>query len=200
MPGIRGWRRMTLPALVARAQAGDSDALSDLWRACSPGMAHAAHSVLPLPEDVEDAVSNAWLCILRFLDRYRVRPGVSFQSWANQVARNMALTLREAGGQMRGTSFAELGRDPTERRADLSPGPEAYAIGRAEARQIAAMIRRLWPEHVEALVAQLRGEPMLATAARLGVPIGTVKSRRHNAREALQGALEREGVRPHTAE
>ena len=60
---------------------------------------------------------------------------------------------------------------------------------------VADALTRLSPEHRAVLLeCYYRGRPVAEAAARLGVPVGTVKSRTHYALRALRLALEEMGV------
>ncbi len=60
---------------------------------------------------------------------------------------------------------------------------------------VAEAVSRLSPDHRAVLLeCYFRGRPVAEAARRLGVPVGTVKSRTHYALRALKLALEEMGV------
>ncbi len=106
--------------------------------------------------------------------------------WLFAVARNLLTDLHRAQG-----SRPQLVDD-----AALAQVPAPDELDRAvESWQVAAALQRLSPEHREVLVhSHWMGRSVAETAALLGVPPGTVKSRTYYALRALRLALEETGV------
>lgn len=133
----------------------------------------------------EDAVQEVFLRAWRNLatvdlqDR-PVRP------WLLAVARNLLTDMHRA----------QLSRPRTVDDSDLAMLPGTDELDRAvESWQVAEALRRLSPEHREVLVhAHWMGRSVAETAALLGVPPGTVKSRTYYALRALRLALDEAGV------
>jgi RNA polymerase sigma-70 factor (ECF subfamily) len=130
---------------------------------------------------VQEVFLRAWrnLATVDLQDR-PVRP------WLLAVARNLLTDLHRA----------QLSRPQTVDDRDLAmlPGPDE--LDRAvESWQVAEALGRLSPEHREVLVhAHWMGRSVAETAALLGVPPGTVKSRTYYALRALRLALDEAGV------
>lgn len=138
------------------------------------------------PQRAEDVVQEVFLRAWRNLSttdlRHRpVRP------WLLHVARNL-LTDAHRAEQSRPVLVAdERTLDAAQASDDLDRALEAW--------QVAAALARLTPEHREVLVqAHWLGRGVNETAAELGIPPGTVKSRTYYAVRALKLVLEEMGV------
>ncbi len=138
------------------------------------------------PQRAEDVVQEVFLRAWRSLSTadLRTRP---VRPWLLHVARNL---LTDA-------NRAERSRPVLvdDERA-LHKAAAADELDRAlEAWQVAAALARLTPEHREVLVsAHWLGQSVAETAAALGIPPGTVKSRTYYAVRALTLVLEEMGV------
>lgn len=84
---------------VAAVQAGDSARFEEIYRACFAAVHGVVRSVLRDPNEIEDAVQDAFLSALRALPRYQPLPGVPFRAWMLRIARNAALMRRRAAGR-----------------------------------------------------------------------------------------------------
>ena len=131
---------------------------------------------------VQEVFVRAWKQLSTLdLETRPVRP------WLLAVARNLLTDAHRAAG-----SRPVLVDD--ERALAAVAGPDE--LDRAvESWQVAAALKRLSPEHREVLVhAHWMGRSVAETAAVLGIPAGTVKSRTYYAVRALRMALEEMGV------
>jgi RNA polymerase sigma-70 factor, ECF subfamily len=164
--------------------AGSEDAMGVVYDRLAPGIhAHAVRLVGTVTADdvVQDTFERVW----RNAARYDAQRG-TLEAWAHRIARNVALGL--------------LRRPPappfTERleRADVAGGPaetaERHDVQAAVQSAIAALSgeRRAVMEHV------LDGFTLVQTAARLGVPEGTAKSRARAAYAELRSTLAAHGT------
>ena len=138
------------------------------------------------PQRAEDVVQEVFLRAWRSLGSVDLRT-TPVRPWLLHVARNM-LTDRHRAQALRPVLVSD---------DDALAGARAEEqLDRAvDAWQIAAAMSRLSPEHREALVhAHWMGHSVAETAAILGVPAGTVKSRTYYAVRALKLVLEEMGV------
>jgi RNA polymerase sigma-70 factor (ECF subfamily) len=133
----------------------------------------------------EDVVQEVFLRAWRSLSTadLQTRP---VRPWLLAVARNLLTDLHRAQG-----SRPQIVDD-----AGLAQVPAPDELDRAvESWQVAAALQRLSPEHREVLVhSHWMGRSVAETAALLGVPPGTVKSRTYYALRALRLVLEEKGV------
>lgn len=112
-------------------------------------------------------------------------PDQSPRSWLFTVARNIVVDQWRAKGR-RPEALMELVPEQLEPdRTDAAL--QSMLVGEA--------MRRLTPDHRDVLVeCYFRGSTASQAGVRLGVPLGTVKSRLHYALHALRLALEELGV------
>jgi RNA polymerase sigma-70 factor, ECF subfamily len=132
--------------------------------------------------DAEEVLQDVFLAVWRNANRFQERSSVA--SWLYGIARNLA---RNANRQTQRRQRREM---PLE--VDLAATPQARAF-----EEVLQAVRSL-PSHERQVVELVHlGELSLQeTAKLLGIPLGTVKSRLHNARKHLQVTLEAAGFGP----
>ncbi|EFC84674.1 sigma-70 family RNA polymerase sigma factor [Parafrankia sp. EUN1f] len=141
----------------------------------------------------EDVVQETFLRAWHHLERLTTRPG-SVHGWLRRVAHNLAVD----GHRSRQARPTEL--ELTADHADIAmPSDTSEAVVLSVV--MAEALRQVWPVHRSALVeVYLRDRTSEQAAARLGVPVGTVKSRVHYGRRALRQVADQLGLGPaHTA-
>ena len=154
-------------------------ALASRWR---PRLNGYFRPLLAEPAAVEDAVQEVLVGL--WTRRADYRSTARFSAWALAAARHHWLNLRRR----------EVRRTTAELVESLEPAgaaTEPLVLARADQRRLAAAVAELSPgqRQVWALVTD-QGAPLAEAAARLAVPVGTVKSRLHSARQAVRAALE----------
>jgi RNA polymerase sigma-70 factor (ECF subfamily) len=173
------------PDLVRRIQADDLDAFETLFERYRAPIYRTAYGLTGEPgaaeEIVLDTFARAWQ------RRSILLPDVSPLPWLHRVALNLC--------------YSRLGR----RRLDSAPIGEAViaevrdAVAepaeRAERRELRQLVREgvaaLPPKHQNVVILYyLQGLTLQETADRLGVRLGTVKSRLHYALRGLRAHLE----------
>jgi RNA polymerase sigma-70 factor (ECF subfamily) len=180
-------------ALVRRARSGDAAAFEVLVDTRIDRCYRLAWSILSNDADAADATQDALLSAWRQLPRLR-NVGV-FDGWLNRIVANSALMARRHRVRLREVSVrpadpsAEI-RQPEPRqdlhaRTQMDEMVDNDAIGRA--------LDRLRPQDRMILVLHhVEERPVAEIARSLGIPVGTVKSRLHAARGALEKAMEAE--------
>lgn len=168
--------------LVARVAAGDRDALAALdARHRRPLFAYLlllAPDRGTAEELLQDTLVAAWRGAGRFEGRSSVR------SWLFAIARRQAATA------LRRRALPLAGEEALAAVPTTEAGPEALALAGAARADLVAALRAVAPVHREVLAVTLgHGLSYEETAAVLGVPVGTVKSRLSNARRALRALL-----------
>lgn len=140
------------------------------------------------PQRAEDVVQEVFLRAWRSLSSTDLRTG-PVRPWLLRVARNL-LTDAHRAQQSRPVLVADDSALEAARATDeLDRAVQAW--------QVAAALDRLTPEHREVLVqAHWLGRGVSETAAALGIPPGTVKSRTYYAVRVLKLVLEEMGVDP----
>jgi len=88
--------RMDEAALVASLRDGDERAFMEIVEAYTPGMRRLALSLVRTPALADDVVQEAWLGVLRGIDRFEGRS--SLKTWIYRIVANTARTraVREA--------------------------------------------------------------------------------------------------------
>ncbi len=168
------------PTLVERAQTGDAAAFEALVRDRIDPLFRTAWSILGSEADARDAVQEACVSAWRQLPRLR-DPG-AFDAWLGRIVVNACRSTFRRRGRVREVSIAPIHDRASLTERDLSTVAESDAISRA--------FDRLTPDHRTILVLHhLRHELVASIAATLAIPEGTVKSRLHAARTALEAAL-----------
>lgn len=172
-----------LDALAAAAAAGDREALERLLAEIQPRVQRICGRMLLYPQDAEEAAQDALLLVATKIDQFAGRS--KFTTWLHAVASNSA----------RGT-YRSLKRRAAERPSDdLPPSPDprttsVIAGSRLDLLEALEAVGADRPELVEPLV--LRDVQQLdynEIAALLDIPLGTVKSRIHAARQAVRPLL-----------
>jgi RNA polymerase sigma-70 factor (ECF subfamily) len=96
-------------ALLAALRAGDERAFMQLVEAYTPGMRRLALTFVRTPAVADDVVQEAWLGVLRGLDRFEGR--AALKTWIYRIVANIARTraVREA----RSAPFSSFGDEPS---------------------------------------------------------------------------------------
>ena len=159
-----------LAVLVAAAKRGDRDAFRALVEPDLPAALGTARIVTRSEADASDAVQEALLSAWRGLDG--LREPDAFRAWFRRHVVRAALRAAERRGRV-----VEL---------DLTTAAPAGELDRAlDARTLARAFDRL--DARDRLLLTLL--PIAETAAHLGIPEGTVKSRVHYAMDRLRAAF-----------
>jgi RNA polymerase sigma factor (sigma-70 family) len=166
---------------------GDADAYAELVRRHAPVALRTAR-LLGAGADAEDAVQEAFVKAYAALDRFEA--GAPFRPWLLRILSNEIRNLHRAAGRR---SARE--RSAWERTEPLLATPEADdpAAAALSGERRAALLRGLaaLPEPQRQVVTcrYLLDLDAAETAAVLGWPAGTVKSRLHRALARLSAVL-----------
>lgn len=174
-------------AAIARLKRGDMHGLETLMLAYQVQAIRAAYLVthdLPLAEDiVQSAFIRAYERIAQFDDS---RP---FGPWFLRGVVNSAATA--ATRARRQTALPGSGADIPWEPPDDDPGPEQVILAAETAAEVWRALESLPADQRAAAILRYYLElPEAETAARLGTPTGTVKSRLSAARSKLRAALD----------
>jgi RNA polymerase sigma factor (sigma-70 family) len=173
--------------LVLRCQDGDAAALAELVERWQPRLLRHAHRLTGTPDGAGDVVQQAWIAIIRGLDR--LSDAARFRRWAYQIVTyKCADWVRER--QRERAQSSELADEPAlqathENEAANSDRADDIAVLRSTLQQIS-------PDRRAALsMFYLEQMSLSEIAEALSLPLGTVKSRLHYAKQELKAALER---------
>ncbi|MDB5797330.1 MAG: putative polymerase sigma factor [Paucimonas sp.] len=184
------------PDLVQQVLAGDRNAFQLLMRRHNRPLYRTARSILKDDAEAEDALQDAYLLAYRNLEKFR--GDASLATWLTRIVVNESIArLRKTS---RTATVIQLNGDAT---TDYEPAEEAMGQADSEPEQSAqrAQVRSLIEKKIDALPADFRTVFMLRaleemsveeTAACLGIPEATVRSRYFRARGLLREALSRE--------
>lgn len=169
--------------LARRAAAGDQTALNQLLTAVQPRAMRLCSRILPVRQDAEEACQDVLMKIATKIGSYEGRS--KFTTWMHVVASN---TARQ--------TYRSLKRRAAERPVDEMPtaaDPRTTSViagSRLDLLEALETLENQQPDLVEALVMRDIGEIDYAEIAdELDIPVGTVKSRIHRARQAMRPLL-----------
>jgi RNA polymerase sigma-70 factor, ECF subfamily len=170
---------------VERARAGDSDAFDRLVASRIDRLYATARLIVHDPDGAEDAVQEALVRAWR--DLPRLRDPDRFDAW---IRRLLVRACFDEGRRRRRWRF-EVGIAAID-----PPVDELAYTAIADNDEIEQAFRRLSEEHRVVLALQhVLGLSTAETAAAIGIPAGTVKSRTHFALGALRAGLAAEARR-----
>lgn len=165
-------------ALVARCMAGDQAAFGNLVDRYQHLLFTVAIRIVGDYDEASDATQNAFVKAYRKLDTFD--PGRRFFSWIYRILLNECLTRRrdKRASEPLTPDVARVGSP-----ADLLEAKERRA-------RVKTAILALRPAYREVVVLRYFGELSYDDIAdAVGVPVKTVKSRLHTARERLASLL-----------
>ena len=172
-----------LEALAARAAGGDQQALHQLLIEIQPRVRRICGRMLLYPEDAEEAAQDALLLVSTRLHTFAGRS--RFTTWLHAVASNSARS-----------TYRSLKRRSAERPTEELPtaaDPRTTSVIAGSRLDFLDALETLGVDHpalVEPLLLRDVQELEYADiAALLDIPVGTVKSRIHSARQIVQPLL-----------
>ena len=169
-------------ALVEQAKRGDREAFDELARLTGDRCMAIAFRILRDFDHADDAVQSALLTAWREIRT--LRDPELFESWLHRILTNACYT--EARRRARRSQVIRL--------LPVEPvhGPDEY-LHIEHRDQLERAFRRLTVEQRAVLVFHHYLElPLPEIAIRIGIPLGTVKSRMYHAKQALRASLEAE--------
>jgi RNA polymerase sigma-70 factor (ECF subfamily) len=180
-------------ALVAQVRGGDRQAFRHIMRRCNQRLFRVARGVVHDDAEAEDIVQAGYLHAFEKLDGFRGE--ASLLTWLTRIVLNEALgRLR----QRRGTADLEQVEQAQTEDGRVVAFPAKFGSEDPAAAAARAQIRRLLEREIDRLPEPFRLVFVLReieqcsvedTAASLGVPAATVKTRLHRARRLLREAL-----------
>jgi RNA polymerase sigma-70 factor (ECF subfamily) len=168
-------------ALAARASAGDVDALDQLLRQIGPEVLRRCGRFLPNRQDAEEAAQDALLQVARRIGSFEGRS--KFSTWLYVVVANAARqTYRDLKRR--------AGEQPLSPAENDRPDPRTTSViagSRVDLLEALEHLEQTRPLLVAPLVyrdiCELEYDEI---AQRMDLPLGTVKSRLHEARRQVQ--------------
>ena len=172
--------RMDIPAnaadqaLLARVSGGDAAALRTLYDVCAGRAMSIAYRVLASRSEAEEVVQETFVQVWRQAASYDASRGGAM-AWIATIVRSRALDrLRSRAASERAVARSE--DDPDSQ--PTAPAPAELAAQRELRAQVMAALAALPVEQRSAIeLAYYEGLSHSEIAARLGDPLGTVKTR-----------------------
>src|SRR6267143_6695264 len=174
--------------LIARAQRGDTAAYEEIVQRYQQIAFRTAYVITGSSADAEDAAQEGFVKAYRALGRFRA--GADPRPWLLRIVANEARNRVRSSGRRHGL---ELRLADDFRPGDAAPSPEAAAVASEDRRRLLGLLRALSKE--DRLVISSRYFLELSseeTAAALGIPEGTVKSRLSRALARLRSRMDEE--------
>lgn len=160
---------LTLTGYVKRIASGDQGALAALYDATNHLIYGMALRILRNPADAEEVTLDIYTQVWRSAANFDDRRGSAI-AWLASIARSRAID--------RLRSSANRGRREEELTDHDSAAPAPSSVLPGVAREVQGALRSLAPEQREAIeLAYWYGYTHSELAARLGQPLGTVKTR-----------------------
>ena len=207
MPDDTGGLDPVEASLVERARNGDAAAYGDLVTANQAAAFRVAYVLTGSAADAEDAAQEAFVKAYLALDRFRA--GAAFRPWLLTIVGNEARNRRRARGRRDGLAAravaavrggqgrSTVGAAPVaaaETPDAIVPSPELEALAGETRREVQAALATLGEEERHVVACRyLLGMSEAETAAALGIPVGTAKSRLHRGLRRMRDALEAPG-------
>jgi RNA polymerase sigma-70 factor, ECF subfamily len=167
-------------ALVARFARGDRDAVAELYQRYSRPLYTVGMSVLRDPERARDCVQESF--VKAWQAAATIDPARPISPWLYAIARRTAIDILRRESRVR----------PTGEQDDVDAAVLPVSFESTwEAWQVRQALDELPPDEQEVLrLAYFEGRTHSDIASRLGVPLGTVKSRSHRGHRHLAQRLE----------
>jgi RNA polymerase sigma-70 factor, ECF subfamily len=178
--------RQTREALLQACAGGDRTALQSLYRETAPQLFGLALRILRNRELAEDIVQDSFVLVWRNAHSFDPARGAAM-AWLGRIVRNRCIDLLRQRGRE-----APLDGAAIERWEDPMPGPAELAALSRDAIRLRACLEELAESPRKFLMlAYFEGTTYKEAAARLGVPLGTVKGWVRRSLAQLKGCMER---------
>jgi RNA polymerase sigma factor (sigma-70 family) len=174
--------RPTDAELFTRAQRGDQLAYGEIVQRYQQVAFRTAYVITGSSADAEDAAQEGFVKAYRALATFRT--GAEPRPWLLRIVANEARNRARSAGRRH---QLELRLAEDFRPGDAAPSPEAAALAADDRRRLLALVNQLSVEDRLVIASryflELSGDE---TAAALGIPEGTVKSRLSRALSRLR--------------
>ena len=176
--------------LFARAQRGETAAYEEIVQRYQQMAFRTAYVITGSAPDAEDAAQDAFVKAYRALATFR--EGAEPRPWLLRIVANEARNRVRSSGRRH---QVELRLADHSRPGGAAPSPEAAAVAAEDSRRLLELIKQLSEEDrlviASRYLLELNGEE---TAAALGIPEGTVKSRLSRALSRLRARVEETSI------
>lgn len=179
--------RARLVAALGAVAGGDRDALRQLYDDTSAKLFGVCLRILNDRAEAEDVLQEIYLTIWRRAGAFEPERGLSPITWLVAIARNKSIDRLRATARPRALRPIE----EADAVADDGPAPSDGVERADEAAALNRCMGELDPSHADVVrTAFFEGVTYEALAARIGAPVGTVKSWIRRSLQRLRTCLE----------
>jgi RNA polymerase sigma-70 factor, ECF subfamily len=170
---------------VRRLQRGETNAFEILVRRHEKTIFNLVYRMLGDYDEAAEISQEVFLSAFRAVGQFRGES--NFSTWLYRIALNHASTRRKSLGTRQQKIVSMEKADPL---SDPLPGPPELFEKQEVRERVQLALKQLDPEDAAViLLRDLQDVPYDEVARVLEIPVGTVKSRLHRARQALKSRL-----------
>ena len=170
---------------VRRVQQGDTDSFEVLVRRHQKAIFNLGYRLLGNYDEAAEVAQEVFLSAFKSIHQFR--GDASFSTWLYRIGLNHASTHRKS---LSSTQQYHIPLDGTEVIADGTVDPAKNFEHKKIQHRVQQALNSLDPEDARIiLLRDLQDVPYEDVAEILDIPVGTVKSRLHRARQALRVCL-----------
>jgi RNA polymerase sigma-70 factor (ECF subfamily) len=163
------------PQLIAALNRGDAEAFEVLYFRHRDWVVTLAHRFTGSEDLALDVMQETFLYLLRKFPGFRLT--ANLKTFLYPAVKNLSIAARRKAARVQST-------EAEQQVIEQTPAPESLAIANHD---LAAALANLSAEHREVLLLRFVDDlPLAEIAKAVGIPLGTVKSRLHNALEAFR--------------
>ena len=178
--------------LIARAQAGEKDAMQALLQPHEKPVFRFLTQRLGNPHDAADVTQDAFVKALRNLEKYQHRG--QFRAWLFQIARNESINFVKRRNRMSTATVDEDGVDRIAEEPDPGPVADQQLLADEERAQMRDCVSRLPEAEREVVRLRLDQDITFREIAEITLaPLNTVLGRMRNATRRLRDCMESHG-------
>ncbi len=173
--------------LVRRCQNGDKRAMETIMRQYQHWVYNIAYGMLSSPEDASDVAQDVFLWLWENIGQFRFK--AQFSTWLYRIVTNRCLNLKDQR-QRRKTDPMEI--DDSQPWVPLDTATPEKTVLQAEQREILQKaLDALKDDYRKILILrEMQDLSYEELAEVLGCSVGRVRSRLHEARQALRKAVQ----------
>jgi RNA polymerase sigma-70 factor (ECF subfamily) len=170
---------------VRRVQQGDTDSFEVLVRRHQKAIFNLVYRLLGNYDEAAEVAQEVFLSAFKSIHQFRGE--ANFSTWLYRIGLNHASTRRKS---LNTTQQRHIPLDGTEVIADGTVDPVKNVEHKEIQQRVQQALNSLDPEDARIiLLRDLQDVPYEDVAEMLDIPVGTVKSRLHRARQALRTSL-----------
>jgi RNA polymerase sigma-70 factor (ECF subfamily) len=170
---------------VRRVQQGDTDSFEILVRRHQRTIYNLVYRLLGDYDEAAEVAQEVFLSAYKSIGQFR--GDANFSTWLYRIGLNHASTRRK---NLNNTQQRHVSFDGTENIADAMMDPAKSFEHKEIQQQVQQALNNLDPDDARIiLLRDLQDVPYEDIAEILDIPVGTVKSRLHRARQALKANL-----------